>query len=84
MSREAVAVARARFPAVCVVYVTAPPEVLAARVAGRGRDADVGARVSRSAPVESDLGPDLVIDNGGPAEKAAAKLVDAIQGGDLP
>ncbi|MFO1150659.1 MAG: phosphonate metabolism protein/1,5-bisphosphokinase (PRPP-forming) PhnN [Alsobacter sp.] len=80
VSREAVAVARRRFPRVCVVYVTAPPDVLASRVAGRGRDADVSGRVSRVAPVEADLAPDLVIDNSGRAEEAAARLIGAIRG----
>jgi ribose 1,5-bisphosphokinase len=80
VSREAVAGARARFPSVCVVYVTAPADVLAARVAGRGRDADVRGRVSRVAPVEAELAPDLVIDNGGRAEEAAAKLIGVIRG----
>jgi ribose 1,5-bisphosphokinase len=80
VSREAVAEARARFPHVCVVYVTAPPDVLASRVAGRGRDADVSGRVSRVAPVASELTPDLVIDNAGRAEEAAARLIGAIRG----
>ncbi|GJD49776.1 Ribose 1,5-bisphosphate phosphokinase PhnN [Methylobacterium crusticola] len=73
VSRRVVGAARAHLPAVSVVAVTAPPEVLARRLAARGRpeDGDLAARLSRSAPVAADL----TIVNDGPPEAAAAALV---------
>ncbi|AWN55558.1 phosphonate metabolism protein/1,5-bisphosphokinase (PRPP-forming) PhnN [Methylobacterium sp. 17Sr1-1] len=73
VSRRVVAEARRRLPGVTVVEVTAPPEVLAARLAARGRpeDGDLGARLSRSAPVTADL----VVMNDGSPEAGADKLL---------
>ncbi|UHC14943.1 phosphonate metabolism protein/1,5-bisphosphokinase (PRPP-forming) PhnN [Methylobacterium currus] len=73
VSRRVVGEARRRLPAVTVVEVTAPPEVLAARLAARGRreDGDLGARLARSASVTADL----VVMNDGPPEAGAAKLL---------
>jgi ribose 1,5-bisphosphokinase len=81
LSRTAVSAARARFPRVRVAYITAPPHLLAARIAGRGREpgAGVAERASRRAPTERDIVPDLVIDNSGPPERAAAKLIAVIE-----
>ncbi len=65
--------ARRRLPGVSVVEVTAPPDVLAARLAARGRreDGDLGARLARSASVVADL---VVVNDGAP-EAGAARLV---------
>ncbi|KMO38597.1 ribose-phosphate pyrophosphokinase [Methylobacterium tarhaniae] len=73
VSRRVVDEARRRLPGVTVVEVTAPPEVLAARLAARGRreDGDLGARLARSAPVTADL----VVVNDGPPEAGAARLI---------
>ncbi|ACL59090.1 phosphonate metabolism protein/1,5-bisphosphokinase (PRPP-forming) PhnN [Methylobacterium nodulans] len=73
ISRRIVAEARARLPRVSVVAVTAPPAVLAARLAVRGRpeDGDIAARLARQAPDEADL----TIVNDGPPEDGAARLV---------
>ncbi|ACA17323.1 phosphonate metabolism protein/1,5-bisphosphokinase (PRPP-forming) PhnN [Methylobacterium sp. 4-46] len=73
ISRRAVAEARARLPRVSVVSVTAPPEVLARRLAARGRpeDGDLAARLARRAPDAADL----TILNDGPPEAGAAALV---------
>jgi ribose 1,5-bisphosphokinase len=73
VSRRVVAQARAAFPRVSVVAVTAPPEILAARLAARGRaeDGDLAARLAREAPVEADL----TIVNVGAPEIAAERLV---------
>ncbi|MGF3026575.1 phosphonate metabolism protein/1,5-bisphosphokinase (PRPP-forming) PhnN [Methylobacterium aquaticum] len=73
VSRRAVGEARRRLPGVTVVEITAPPEVLAARLAARGRreDGDLRARLSRSASVTADL----VVMNDGPPEAAAARLL---------
>lgn len=52
VSRTKVAEARQRFAPALVVQVTAPPEILEARLAGRARasDGDLGARLARNAP----------------------------------
>lgn len=74
-SRRAVAGARARLPgAVSVVEVTAPPGVLAARIAARGREteAEALARLSRAVPP---VGADAVVVNDGPPERGAGALV---------
>ena len=83
LSRAAVSVLRARFPRVAVAYVTAPPEVLAARIAGRGRDSggEVADRIARVAPSPLDLHPDVAIDNAGRPEDAAAQLIALIAAG---
>lgn len=76
VSRGVVGVARARLPAVSVVQVTAPPLVLAARLAGRVRasDGDLAARLRRAVPLEGPA-PDLTIRNDGTPEAAAAILL---------
>lgn len=77
ISRGSVAEARAALPVLAVVEVTAAPEVLAARIAARGRDGDHGAglasRMQRSdgAP---DVAPDLRLINEGAPAIAAAEL----------
>ncbi|MBE7249620.1 MAG: phosphonate metabolism protein/1,5-bisphosphokinase (PRPP-forming) PhnN, partial [Actinomycetospora chiangmaiensis] len=73
VSRRVVAQARAAIPRVSVVAVTAPPEILAERLAARGRaeDGDLAARLAREAPVEADL----TIVNVGAPEIAAERLV---------
>lgn len=73
-SRAAVTEARARFASVVVVHITAPPAVLAARIAARGRE-DAAARAGRLAR-EPALGvtPDLAIVNDGAVEPAGERL----------
>ncbi|BCM86472.1 ribose-phosphate pyrophosphokinase [Methylobacterium indicum] len=73
VSRRVVGEARRRLPGVTVVEVTAPPDVLSARLAARGRreDGDLGARLTRSATVVADL----VVMNDGSPEAGAARLV---------
>jgi len=74
VSRTVIAAARENLPRASVVEVTAPPEVLRARVAARRRDSDgdAGARTQRqvTAPL-----PDLSILNTGAPEAGAARLV---------
>lgn len=79
-SRAAVAEARARYPKVKLVLITAPPEVLAARIAARGRE-DANARAGRLAR-EPALGaaPDLTIMNDGAVEPAGEKLAAFLAG----
>lgn len=73
VSRRIVAEARARYPDTHVVEITAPPEVLARRLATRARaqDGDLSSRLAR----EGSVVPDLSIDNAGPAEDGAARLI---------
>ncbi|MFE1599982.1 phosphonate metabolism protein/1,5-bisphosphokinase (PRPP-forming) PhnN [Methylobacterium sp. ID0610] len=73
VSRRVVAEARMRLKRVSVVAVTAPPAVLAQRLAARRRpeDGDIAARLARAAPDEADL----TIVNTGPPEAGAALLV---------
>jgi ribose 1,5-bisphosphokinase len=77
VSRAVVAAARVRLPAVGVVEVTAPPEVLARRLALRAREADgdVAARLARAAAAPDCGPPDLRIPNAGAPEAAAAALL---------
>ncbi|GGK30134.1 phosphonate metabolism protein/1,5-bisphosphokinase (PRPP-forming) PhnN [Salinarimonas ramus] len=78
-SRSRVEAARAALPGVVVVEVTAPREVLAARIAARGRDEDAQARLARSdglAPIEADV---TIVNDRSPEEGIAA-LVAALRG----
>ncbi len=72
LSRAMVCEARSRFGQCHVVLVTATPEVLAARLAARGREtADMQARrLSRSSAETVGLVPDHVISNTGPLAEA--------------
>lgn len=56
VSRRVVEAARRRLPHVHVVAVTAAPEILARRLAARGRaqDGDLAARLARAAPILAD------------------------------
>jgi len=77
-SRAALPEARRRFARVRVVLVTAPAELRAQRLAGRGRESleDIRERLER-APV-LDVAPDLVIDNVGAAQEGALVLAGFI------
>ncbi|MDR6951694.1 ribose 1,5-bisphosphokinase [Ancylobacter sp. 3268] len=73
-SRAAVKEACARFADVRVVLVTAPPQVLAARIAARGRESaeDVAQRLKREPAL--DRAPELTLVNDGPPEAAGERL----------
>jgi len=77
VSRTIIAEARVRYTKVIVVLVTAPPEVLAERLAARKRtsDADVGERLKR-AELDAGFVADVVINNIGDPETNAKRLVD--------
>ena len=79
-SRAAVAEARARFARVKLVHVTAPTELLAARIAARGRESaeDVLARLKREPPL--DAPPDLTVLNVGAVETAGEALAGFLGG----
>lgn len=64
VSRSIIAEARRRFP-VRVIEVTAPPEVLAARLVTRGREtaADIAARLARSVAVPDGIALETVMND---------------------
>jgi ribose 1,5-bisphosphokinase len=76
VSRAVVASLRARYANLTVVLVTAPKEVLLARLAARGRESggDVAGRVDRAAAAVDDLKPDTLIENIGDPEIGAGHL----------
>jgi len=80
VSRAVISQIRCRYANVRVVLVTAPPEVLAARLTARGRAADgaLGMRLARIAPAQSDLAPDVVIENVGDPHEGGEMLIAAI------
>jgi ribose 1,5-bisphosphokinase len=82
VSRSIVADARARYPRAVVVLVTAPEEVLRARLTARDRasDMNVAARLSRASWFASTLYPDHVIVNVGSIDRAATELAALIRG----
>ncbi|WP_343207773.1 phosphonate metabolism protein/1,5-bisphosphokinase (PRPP-forming) PhnN [Ancylobacter oerskovii] len=77
-SRGAVAEARRRFAAVRIVMVTAPPELLAARIAARGREGaeDAARRLKREPALP--VPPDATIVNDGVPEAGGARLADVL------
>lgn len=80
VSRGVVESARQLLPPVTVVEITAPPAVLAARVAARGRssDGDANERVGRKVePVRADV----TIDNAGALDDAVARFLDVLRSG---
>jgi ribose 1,5-bisphosphokinase len=77
LSRSSLAEARERFACVNVILVTAPAEVIAQRLAARGRESTevIRVRLARRIDREDALHPDLIITNDGPVEAAAARLL---------
>jgi ribose 1,5-bisphosphokinase len=83
ISRAVLPQLRARYANLKVVLVTAPKEVLLARLAGRGRESgrDLAGRAERAAPAVDELAPAIVIENIGTPEDGAARLTAALRGG---
>jgi ribose 1,5-bisphosphokinase len=80
VSRGALAALRERYSNVAVVEITARPEILAERLAARGRESrgEVLTRLSRAAPI--DPAPGLMsIDNSGPREEAGERFVAIVR-----
>ena len=79
VSRTIIAAMRRAYADVLVVSITAPPNVLAERLAmrGRGSDGKIERRLSRTV---DEAAPDLTIVNTGSAEYHARQLVRAIKG----
>lgn len=76
VSRTVIAQAAARHAPVCVIEVTAPPEVLAQRLRARGREgaAERGERLARAVPVPSGVRR-VRIDNTGTVEEGTRALL---------
>ncbi|MGF1444608.1 MAG: phosphonate metabolism protein/1,5-bisphosphokinase (PRPP-forming) PhnN [Pikeienuella sp.] len=82
VSRAVVAEARQRFAPVRVLVIDAPVEVLARRLAQRGREtaSDIAARLARAGSAPQPAGPDVrVIVNDGPIEAAVEAFLEALQ-----
>ncbi|MBL6457910.1 phosphonate metabolism protein/1,5-bisphosphokinase (PRPP-forming) PhnN [Belnapia sp. T6] len=79
LSRTVLAAAAARMP-LLVLEITAPPAVLAARLAARGREreADIAARLARQAPLPEGLAVVRVL-NDGPVEQGVERVVAALR-----
>ncbi|NWG23646.1 MAG: phosphonate metabolism protein/1,5-bisphosphokinase (PRPP-forming) PhnN [Pseudorhodoplanes sp.] len=80
VSRAILGSLRERYARVLVVLVTAPPEILAARLGRRGRasDGSLEQRLARSTGIARQFAPDVVIHNDGTPERGAADLLRAI------
>jgi ribose 1,5-bisphosphokinase len=81
VSRTVLDEARARYRPILVVAVTAPVEILGARLAGRGRESesDIAERLSR-AGLAPPGGADVVpLANDGPLAAATARFVDMLR-----
>jgi ribose 1,5-bisphosphokinase len=81
VSRTVVAAMRAVYADVIVISITAPPEVLAQRVAARKRasDGNISQRLGRSVD-ERAAAPDVTIMNVGSAEYHGRQFIRAIKG----
>jgi ribose 1,5-bisphosphokinase len=80
-SRLAIPEARRHLAPIHIVAVTAPAEILAARIAQRGReDAESARERLRSAAIALPKGPDVTrLDNGGSLESGIAAFVAALR-----
>jgi ribose 1,5-bisphosphokinase len=83
VSRTVIGAVRGRYANVVTVLVTAPADVLAQRLAARGRASDTSvAERMRRVDVESGrFWPDVIIDNVGEPDTGARKLLDAVYAG---
>lgn len=79
-SRAALADFAKAFPRLKVVLITARPDVLAARLAARGRESGeaIARRLERAGPEIVPTADTVVIDNSGPLEEAGEAFVDLL------
>ena len=77
VSRGVVRALRERYAHVTAVLVTAPKDLLLARLAARGRESggDVAERIDHAAPTIEDLKPDVVIENIGDPQAGVAAVL---------
>ena len=80
-SRRIVGALAARLPRLCVIEVGAPPEVLAARIAGRGRESgdDLLQRLARRVDPIPDSVASLAVDNDATLAEGIDRFVEAIE-----
>lgn len=81
VSRTSIATAERLVERVVVIHVTAPLEVLARRIAARGREPEqeIAARLARQVPLATAQAQIIEIDNGGRLEDAAWQLIAALR-----
>ncbi|MFB9263497.1 phosphonate metabolism protein/1,5-bisphosphokinase (PRPP-forming) PhnN [Bradyrhizobium erythrophlei] len=80
VSRTVISAARRTYANVTVVSITAPPDVLAARLAMRARASDGRLEQRLARTVDETTAPDVTIVNSGTAEYHARQLVRVIKG----
>ncbi len=83
VSRAVVSQLRERYAHVTAVLVTAPKEMLLARLAARGRESAsaLAERIDHAAPVIEALRPDIVIENIGDPHDGASRLAAVLRQG---
>lgn len=82
LSRSVIARARESFSEVHVLHVTAPPELIAARLAARDREhaEDIRARLERTSRLDPGAGPISTICNDGDLADAERAFLDVLTG----
>ncbi|MDV4143473.1 phosphonate metabolism protein/1,5-bisphosphokinase (PRPP-forming) PhnN [Shimia sp. FJ5] len=80
LSRAVLDEARARYPGFAVLSLTAAPETLAHRLAGRGREseAEIAARLARAGYVRPEGADVIEISNDGPLDETVAAVLQAL------
>ena len=63
VSRSIIPLVRQRYKNVRVIFICARDEVLAKRLASRGRDSDIAERLAQSSRADKQVHADIVIDN---------------------
>jgi ribose 1,5-bisphosphokinase len=81
VSRTVIEAMRSAYPDVVVVLITAPPEILAQRLAARLREScgNIADRLKRNVDVVA-AAPDVVITNVGDVEHHAGELIGIVKG----
>ncbi|MEJ0097131.1 MAG: phosphonate metabolism protein/1,5-bisphosphokinase (PRPP-forming) PhnN [Bauldia sp.] len=81
LSRAAISAARSRFARVVTILITAPDEVIAARLAARGRETATAAasRLAREATLPTHGASDFLILNDGSPLEGGGKLVACLR-----
>jgi ribose 1,5-bisphosphokinase len=79
VSRTVIAAAQAQCPNVRVVFVSAPHEILAARLAARGRDPAIGERLDRTVDAFDVGEADFLLENSSTIAAAVARFVDYLR-----